>query len=184
MNVRDTGQLSLLLAAEESDATAPEERKGAEQHTGLWQLFIDGAARNNPGHAGAGVYIVKDGVPFYQDGYYLGEQTNNQAEYIAGLLGRYFLEQWKQPHEHVQIYSDSQLLVYQMRGTYRVRNQALVPRHRAAIAWMKKINGVIRHIPREDNYHADAMANQGIDLKKTLPASFLARVKIYEDMGR
>lgn len=185
MDAQDRGQLLLLFA----DASHSNKEKindiSPKIHSNVvWHLFIDGAARNNPGPAGAGVYIVKDGVPFYQDGYYLGTQTNNQAEYIALLLGCYFLEQWKQPDEKLMIFSDSQLLVRQMQGKYRVRNSALLPRYRAAVAWMKQLDGIIKHIPREDNQHADSMANQGVDFKKQPPAAFVARMKSYEVLDR
>ena len=52
-----------------------------------WKLFIDGASRNNPGRSGAGVYLLKNEKPVYQEGFYLGIKTNNEAEYLALLLG-------------------------------------------------------------------------------------------------
>ena len=184
MDAHETGQQTLFAAHVKAHETESSVNDAVRTMNAVWQLFIDGAARRNPGPAGAGIYIVKDGVPFYQDGYYLGHQTNNQAEYFALLLGLYFIEQWKQPHDQLIIFSDSQLLVRQIHGIYRVRNSELLPRHRAAAAWIKKLRAVIKHIPREENSHADGMANQGIDFKKPLPPAFTARVQSYETMGR
>ena len=72
-----------------------------------WKLFIDGAARNNPGPAGAGIYITKNDKPFKKDGYYLGKKTNNQAEYGALLVGLFYVTQHLEPHDHLDIISDS-----------------------------------------------------------------------------
>lgn len=179
--MQQPGQLSLF-----SSSRIDEQSEQAERivpiaiKSVIWQLFIDGAARRNPGPAGAGIYIVKDGMPFFQEGYYLGEQTNNQAEYNALLLGLYHIEQWKQPHDQLIIFSDSQLLVRQVQGIYRVRNTELIPKHKAAVQWVKVLGASIHHIPREDNSHADAMANKGIDLKKAVPAQFNQRLRSYE----
>jgi ribonuclease HI len=145
-----------------------------------WDLFIDGAARRNPGPAGAGIYILKDGMPFFQEGYYLGELTNNQAEYTSLLLGLYHIEQWKTAGDELAIFSDSQLLVRQIQGIYRVRNADLGLKHRVAQHWVRALQALIYHIPRESNSHADAMANKGIDLKKAVPAQFNSRLRSYE----
>lgn len=173
------GQLSLFESLENremhQDDASIKQRKSV-----VWHLFIDGAARRNPGPAGAGIYILKDGMPFYQDGYYLGEQTNNQAEYMGLLLGLYFVEQWKHQQDLLHIFSDSQLLVRQIQGIYRVRNADLQIKHAIALRWLQSLKGTVVHIFREKNSHADSMANQGIDLKKPLPASFTTRVHTYE----
>ncbi len=179
--MQQQGQLSLFTAAHNDEHHTREEQPvRTVTKPVIWQLFIDGAARRNPGPAGAGIYIIKDGMPFFQEGYYLGEQTNNQAEYNALLLGLYHIEQWKQPHDQLIIFSDSQLLVRQVQGIYRVRNTELIPKHKVAVQWVKALGASIHHIPREDNSHADAMANKGIDLKKAVPAQFNQRLRSYE----
>jgi ribonuclease HI len=148
-------QLSLFNSSE-PDRT--EESSTLHKSSDVWQLFIDGAARRNPGPAGAGVYILKNGVPLYQDGYYLGEKTNNQAEYIALLIGLFFIEQWKKAEDSMTIYSDSQLLVRQVLGIYRVKNA---------------------HLHRLHQIQADLMANRGIDTRKALPSRFIMQMRAY-----
>src|ERR1700733_1037262 len=94
----------------------PNPREKAYNH---WKLFIDGAARNNPGPAGAGIYITKNDKPFKKLGFYLGVKTNNQAEYGALLLGLHALKATWDSRDHLDIISDSQLLVRQFKGEYR-----------------------------------------------------------------
>lgn len=180
--MQQRGQLSLFDSLSCGDRTASEESpvRITQKKPASWQLFIDGAARRNPGPAGAGIYIVKDGMPFFQEGYYLGEQTNNQAEYDALLLGLCHIEHWKQPQDTLSIFSDSQLLVRQIKGIYRVRNTELIPKHKIAVHWVTTLGASIDHVPREENSHADAMANKGIDLKKAVPAKFNQRLRLYE----
>lgn len=184
MQQLESGQM-LLFSTQPSQGddlieNGQHKEKKMEEKPVVWHLFIDGAARRNPGPAGAGVYILKDGMPFFQEGYYLGEQTNNQAEYAALLVGLYFIEQWKSPHDELSIFSDSQLLVRQIQGTYRVRNEGLIIKHKVALHWVKTLTAAIHHIPREENSHADAMANKGIDLKKAVPPQCLTRLRSYE----
>ena len=57
----------------------------------VWALFVDGASRNNPGPSGAGIYIEKDNILEIKEGYYLGIKTNNQAEYLALVLGLFIV---------------------------------------------------------------------------------------------
>jgi len=176
-------QMSLFLTVpprSDEHVKQSSDTKGHVHQAVTWHLFIDGAARRNPGPAGAGIYILKDGMPFFQDGYYLGELTNNQAEYMSLLVGLYYVEQWKQPEDELSIFSDSQLLVRQIHGIYRVRNEGLLQKHKVALQWVKALHGSIHHIPREENSHADSMANKGIDLKKAVPAQFTTRLRAYE----
>lgn len=140
-----------------------------------WKLFIDGASRNNPGPSGAGIYILNDGELFQRDGYYLGNKTNNQAEYLACLVGLYFIKKsvdFKKPY-CISVISDSQLLVRQLKGEYRVRNAELQPLYALAKNWVTEWGAQIFHVLRIENEEADAMANYGIDKKKKLPAEFL-----------
>jgi ribonuclease HI len=177
-------QLKLFFVASSRNDDG-EKDVGKKQHkiaekSIVWQLFIDGAARRNPGPAGAGIYILKDGMPFFQEGYYLGELTNNQAEYMSLLIGLYYVEQWKQPDDELSIFSDSQLLVRHIHGIYKVRNAALMLKHKIAVHWIKALQATIHHVPREENSQADSMANKGIDLKKAVPAQFTTRLRAYE----
>jgi len=127
-------------------------------------VYIDGAARGNPGPGGLGVVIYKNGEkkPIREVKGFLGVVTNNQAEYLA--LIRALEELRGMPVKEVKIYSDSQLLVRQMNGEYRVRNENLIPLYNKAEQMMGKIPKVTFHfINREKNKEADKLANMGID---------------------
>ncbi len=129
----------------------------------LITAHVDGASRGNPGHAGFGVLIELDGAgTVYSRAGYLGETTNNQAEYKALLHCLTALEEMQLSAGI--IYSDSELLVKQLSGEYRVKDQQLRPLFEEARARLSRLEGIrIRHIRRENNQAADALANTGID---------------------
>jgi ribonuclease HI len=157
------------------DAPSDSLKKNNESHH--WKLFVDGAARNNPGPAGAGIYILQDEQFFFEYGYYLGKKTNNQAEYLALLLGLYALKNKVQTGDKVHIISDSLLLVQQIRGVYKVRNAELKPLHSLAVQWVHEIKADVFHVLRFDNVNADNMANVGIDKKNNVPPQFITILK-------
>lgn len=127
-----------------------------------WQLFVDGASRNNPGPAGAGIYLTKDHKKELAQGFFLGNKTNNQAEYLALLIGLIItLPKIKQ--DHLQIVSDSLLLVNQLNGLYRVKNPELQILYHQVLKLLKNISYDVIHVLREKNKLADEMANFGID---------------------
>ena len=132
-------------------------------------INIDGGSRGNPGLAGAGVVIksADDGTVLHQAGIYLGNATNNVAEYQGLIEG---LRRAKKLHAtDVEVFSDSQLLVRQMTGEYRVKNEGLKPLHAKAndlVVNFEKFH--IAHIPREQNTQADEMANTAMNLKRTI----------------
>jgi ribonuclease HI len=126
-------------------------------------LYTDGAARGNPGPAGAGVRVcAADGAPLDEIAEYLGETTNNVAEYRALLLG---LERARAlGARRVEVRSDSELLVRQMNGEYKVRNvglRELVTRARALERAFAHVE--YTHVRRESNREADRLANLAID---------------------
>jgi len=129
------------------------------------RVYSDGAARSNPGPAGAGAVIVDEaGNVLAELGRFLGDQTNNVAEYEGLLLGlRRALELGA---EEVEVLADSQLVIRQLSGAYRVRNQGLLPLFEQAKGLLGKFRRVeLRHIPREMNGAADEMSNRAIDEK-------------------
>lgn len=129
----------------------------------LVTLNIDGASRGNPGPAGIGVVLRENGGLIQAEwSEYLGIATNNVAEYRALLRG---LELALQAGaKAVMVLTDSELLVRQINGEYRVRNGGLKPLHARALALLARFSpGIVRHIPRTDNVEADALANRGID---------------------
>lgn len=149
--------------------------KHHDMHT--WTIFIDGASRNNPGMAGAGVVMKKDGQNVALEGFYLGLKTNNQAEYLALLLALFFIHQYAKLNDTIRLISDSELLVKQMRGTYRVKNEGLLPLYSLAQTMTQNYNIEFMHVVREDNKEADALANKGINSKKPLPAAFISMLE-------
>ncbi|MEX0887399.1 MAG: ribonuclease HI family protein [Phycisphaeraceae bacterium] len=127
-------------------------------------IHIDGGARGNPGPAGAGVVIRDDdqGKVIHEAGYFLGANTNNVAEY-QGLLRALELAHELAPSS-VQFFSDSELLVRQILGEYRVKAPGLKPLHDRAKALIGRLADYeIQHIPREQNARADELANKAID---------------------
>jgi ribonuclease HI len=129
---------------------------------------IDGGARGNPGAAGCGV-VLENGGHREEHTLFLGTATNNVAEYAALLaaLERAHALGW----DELDVRSDSQLLVEQMNGRYRVRAPHLKPlwrRARTLTAGLRRFS--IAHVAREGNRDADALANRAIDEKvSTLP---------------
>lgn len=129
-------------------------------------MYTDGASRNNPGEAGAGVYILQDNKPVKEIARYLGTTTNNIAEYTAAILGLEYAVQ--QGATKVNLFADSELLVKQLNGEYKVKNEGLKPLHAKAKDLIGKIGTVtIKYIRREMNKEADALANKAVDEKIT-----------------
>jgi len=128
-----------------------------------WLLMVDGAARGNPGEAGCGAVIFNEHRHVVKKlSRYLGHATNNVAEYEGLLMGLEALIQLGK--KRVQIQSDSQLLVRQLNGQYRVKDEKLKLLFRRAMMLLGRFDRVrIVHVPRESNKLADQLANQGID---------------------
>ena len=126
--------------------------------------YIDGGARGNPGPAGYGVRVEDEqGTLVEEFNGYLGSATNNVAEYNGLVAALKYAQQ--HGHRHVHIKSDSELLVKQMRGEYRVKNpglQALYQQARTIAMGLERI--VYEHVRREQNKDADRLANLAMDL--------------------
>ncbi len=125
--------------------------------------FSDGGARGNPGPAGIGVVLYNEKKELIKEfSRYLGETTNNQAEYRALIMAL------EKAHEleasELDCFLDSELVVKQLNREYKVKNQELAPLflkiHNLSLEF-KKIT--FTHIPREKNKEADALANQAMD---------------------
>ncbi len=140
------------------EGSALETAPGAEL-----QIYIDGASRGNPGPAAAGI-VLKDrrGREFSTIKRRLGHVTNNVAEYRALLLG--LEEATRLRAQRITLFSDSELLVRQMQGLYKVRSKDLRPLHAKATALVRAfVEFDIIHIGREKNARADALANEALD---------------------
>jgi len=123
----------------------------------------DGAARGNPGPAGIGVTIKDEkGAIVREIAEYLGETTNNQAEYralIAGLKAAV-----EMGAEEIRAFADSELIVKQIKGLYKVKNEGLRPLFEEVKGLLRKFKSCnITYVPREMNKEADKLANKAID---------------------
>lgn len=126
-------------------------------------VSCDGAARGNPGPAGAGAVIqTPDGEVLATVAEGIGETTNNVAEYTAALLG---LERASELRaSDVLLRSDSHLMIEQLSGRYRVKASHLKPLHAKVLAVAGGFERIrYEHVPRERNTHADRLANEGVD---------------------
>lgn len=149
---------ALLLDAATADQ--PAARPG---HVRRVNLFTDGASRGNPGLSGAGAVLkTTSGEVVSSVQKFLGKMTNNMAEYTALLVG--LKEANRLGVEEVFVYSDSELLIRQINGRYKVKNDVLKIMHGSAIDLLSTFKRwKATHIPREENSEADRLANQAID---------------------
>ena len=127
------------------------------------QLFSDGASRGNPGEAGAGIAILDEkGNELVGTGQYLGQCTNNEAEYRALLFG--LVKCGEFGRGEIKAHLDSELIVKQIRGEYRVKHPNLKPLFQETIEKLSEFTSFsITHVRREKNSRADQLANQAID---------------------
>jgi ribonuclease HI len=134
-----------------------------KENAGAWRLFVDGAARGNPGPAGAGAVLFDpSGKKRAQDSRYLGETTNNVAEYQAFILGLELALSLGVKNLHVS--ADSLLVVQQLKGAYQVKTPHLFPLWRQARKTLQKFDTcAISHLDRSLNQEADRLARQAID---------------------
>lgn len=126
-------------------------------------LYADGAARGNPGPAGAGAALLDDdGEVIAELTKFLGTATNNVAEYTGLIIG---LEEAKRRGiDEIEVRMDSQLVVRQMSGIYRVRHPNMVPLARRARELYESFRRrSITHVRREQNTAADLLSNRAID---------------------
>jgi ribonuclease HI len=128
-----------------------------------WVLMVDGAARGNPGDAGCGAAICdENGNVVKELSRYLGRATNNVAEYEGLLMGLEALIELGR--KNIRVQSDSQLLVRQLNGQYRVKDEKLKVLYQRAVTLLRHFESYrILHVYRELNKVADRLANRGID---------------------
>jgi ribonuclease HI len=127
------------------------------------RAFTDGGARGNPGPAGYGVRVEReDGTLVAELSGALGRATNNVAEYRGLIAALEYLI--AHGYEDVEIRSDSELLVRQMRGEYKVKNEGLKPLYaRARLLSLQIPRFAIRHVRRAENAEADRLSNLAMD---------------------
>lgn len=168
-------QLPLFACGKEQDLDSSPSK---DEH--VWELYVDGASRNNPGPSGIGIHLSKDGTSILNKGYFAGIKTNNQAEYLALIVGAMHLEEYIRPFDIIEVNADSQLLIRQLEGTYKIKNPALQLYASAARSLLNPFNVRYNHILRDKNHIADALANKGIDQKVVMPAQFITKLKEHE----
>jgi ribonuclease HI len=126
-------------------------------------IHTDGAARGNPGPAAFAYVIAREGVTLAEEAGCLGRTTNNQAEYTALVRALEHAARLGTQH-HLRVHSDSELMVKQMKGEYRVKDEGLRPLYEQARALADRFAGVtFRHIPRSQNSRADQLCNEALD---------------------
>jgi ribonuclease HI len=162
-------------------ASAPEAKPGVA----AWRANIDGGSRGNPGPASYGV-VIRDpkGETVARLKKYIGRMTNNVAEYY-GLIAALDYAQ-SQGIKALRIESDSELLVKQMRGLYKVRSPELQPLYERARKMSQAFDSFrIDHVYREQNREADALANEALDeVERADPRAELARAKSAASQAR
>src|SRR6266567_3470801 len=132
--------------------------------TGLLTIHTDGASRGNPGAAAYAYVITRDGDLLVEEADCLGQMTNNQAEYTALVRAlEHALELG--PDDRVVVHSDSELMVKQVNGEYRVKNEELRPLYEEAQRLRRRFRQpvTLRHVRREQNQRADELCNEALD---------------------
>ena len=141
--------------------------KGAstiDKHFDFIIVNVDGASKGNPGEAGIGVAVFDKDLNIVQEsGEYIGVATNNIAEYKALILGAKLAIKFNA--KNTLFKSDSELMVKQIMGEYRVKNIQLKSLYSEVQSLLGKLpEWEIKHIPREENAEADLLANKGVEM--------------------
>ena len=144
----------------------------AEGTLGAYTANIDGAARGNPGPAAYGVVVRRpDGATQESLGKYIGRHTNNVAEYYALIAALDYAV--TQGIRRLRVYSDSQLIVNQIKGLYKVKHPDLRPLHERAKKQAAALESFsIQYVPREQNQDADDLANAALDGTKGVKPAY------------
>ena len=146
--------------SEEEITGASDIKKDAD----LIVVNVDGASKGNPGESGIGVAIFDKDLNLINEACdYLGVATNNVAEYKALILGIKLSTKYNA--KRILFKADSELMVKQIKGEYRVKNAQLKLLFTEAQGLLKKLpNWKIMHVPREENKEADLLANKGVEM--------------------
>lgn len=132
------------------------------------RVNVDGGARGNPGPAAIGVVVRSGDEVVAEISERIGEATNNVAEYRALIAG--IAKAGELGASDVELIGDSELVVRQVRGEYKVKNAGIKPLHAETLAALDGFDSwSIEHVRREDNADADALVNQALDAGGTAP---------------
>lgn len=149
-----------------NEAIEKEIKKFQIENSEIYEIFCDGGSRGNPGIAGGGFGVYKGGKLILKGSEFLGEKTNNQAEYLSLRLA---LRETYAKFGDVKLhcYMDSEFVVKQMNGEYKVKNINIKPLYEEISQITDQFSSFkISHIRREYNQLADMMANEAMDRRK------------------
>ena len=181
----DLGDMAAQPAEGKSKAAKPKAAKGPAKVSAQWpeltsasdiptnplpdegsdimEIFTDGASRGNPGPASVGVvFRQKSGPDLAEYCETIGNATNNVAEYKAVVAALEHIRRWDVSRVH--LYMDSELIVRQLHGAYRVKSPDLRPLFQQTVFLSKELKEFkVKHVKRAQNAHADALANKALD---------------------
>jgi len=128
-------------------------------------LFFDGCCKGNPGPGGAGAVLYKDKIEIWSDSIFVGKKvTNNIAEYTGLIIG--LKQAIKVGIKNIKVNGDSQLVIKQMTGNYKVNSENLIELYKTAKQLEKSFDSIsFNHIYRKDNKRADSLSNDGLVTK-------------------
>ena len=160
--------LTLILDNEDFSQLSPDYQKiisslrSKLSGTGTVELFVDGAADLHTETAGIGGVFYRNGEELYSFSEFIGSKTNNEAEYEALIRG--IKEAHKLNLLSINIFADSQLVVRQITGEYKVKNERMKLLHKQALELLEKLeNWNIEHVLRDKNTRADALSKSGME---------------------
>jgi ribonuclease HI len=127
-----------------------------------YELYFDGCSKGNPGKAGAGAVIYKNNMEIFSISIFVGEkETNNVAEYSGLVIG--LKEAVKLAIKNLEVKGDSQLVIRQMKGEYKVNAPSLLKLFQEAKTFQKQFDKItFTHVYRSENKRADELANRGV----------------------
>ncbi|MGC8479792.1 MAG: ribonuclease HI family protein [Candidatus Micrarchaeia archaeon] len=128
-------------------------------------IYTDGASRSNPGKSASG-YLIIENKKEISNYFYNGIKTNNEAEYIAVISALKYLLNNKKEKSSLKLYSDSEVIIKQLKGSYKVKGLNLIKLHEEALNYLKKFSSYeLINVPRENKYisHVDRNLNRVLD---------------------
>ena len=156
--------VALKYKASSNTSSSPNNAKVFPQSE--YTMNFDGASRGNPGPAGIGAVIFHNGKEIWASCQYIGTKTNNQSEYSALILG--LKESVSRDIRNLHVYGDSQLVINQINGIYKVKNPGLQELYQEVQGLKAKFETIaFTHIYRDFNKRADHLSNMALDVMDT-----------------
>lgn len=131
------------------------------------EVYTDGGSRGNPGPSACAFVVLENGVVIHEGSAFLGEGTNNMAEYQGLINALLWLSANKKQKESVIIYMDSELVVRQVKGIYKVKHPVMKVKHQEAVGLLRQFSDVVfQNVPRLQNAHPDRLVNEELDKRR------------------